>query len=417
VWTSKNTVDGCRGILKGAELILQEARRNTFFSVDKWRSCGKNDQTDCDGFISLATIEGLDDEEIQLLWPTSQVFSTWTDMKQHLKAEKAKEIKSEQRIDRVAAMESRKETLIGKLEECDPAVAAGIRDFTQAVTCAHTVHSKRYSIFSLIRENVEPVLSAYLRNHRRQLISYEIRVLVRAQSTGLANEIKRAMRNLEDSGLADAMQTDMRKFEDLLRCYIAPAWCTQWDENFQATLESVRYLCEFCEGAVSIRRVNKSTIKGGETRKTVRPVFDPSQSPYCELCYRLCQSEDQNKSPSDVRVSMRFCIEHDPGSANSQYRTDLNHRKNFHAKLREINAEFPWQPEKWIHLAGDLDQASIRRYAYEFVHARPVDDRLKVIQLSNEGHTNVEIAKILGISRQMVHKILNNPLKRSLGKR
>jgi len=337
-------------------------------------------------------------------------------MKRDLTPGEAKDSKSEQGIDRVTALESRKETLIDNLKGCDPAVASAIRNFSRAVTCAHTVHSKRYSIFALIRENVEPVLSAYLRNHRRQLISYEIRVLVRVQSESLANEIKVAMRNLEDFGLAYAMRTDMRKFEHLLRCYIAPTWCEQWDKNFQATLESVRYLCEFCDGAVSIRRVKKSKIKGQETRKTVRPVFNPSQSPYCDLCYRFCQREHQNESLNDVQVSMRFCIEHDSRNVNSQYRTDLKHRKNFHAKLREINAEFPWQHEKWIHLAGSLDEASIRRYAYEFVHAHPVDDRLKVTQLSNEGHTNVEIGKILGISRQMVHKVLNNQLKRSLGR-
>lgn len=224
------------------------------------------------------------------------------------------------------------------------------------------------------------------------------------------------MDKIQNSGLAEAMQTDMHGLEDLFGFYMAPTSMGKSEEIFQETLESIRHLCHFCQAAVPTRTVKWNDSKKKKLRKIVRPVRDMMQSPYCELCYNFCQRADPNFSVKGVLGSMRFCILHDSGSPNSKYQTDRCYKKKFQEKLKEIYAELPSQREKWIQLAGDFDDVSIRRYAYYFVHARPVDNRLEVTQLSNEGRANVEIARILGISRQMVHKILNNPLKRSLGR-
>jgi len=296
------------------------------------------------------------------------------------------------------------------LEGCDPAVASGIDAFMCACTTSYTTLSKTYSIWTLIRQHVEPSLSNYLRKRGR--LSYEVRF----GRNELADAMKCDMGRLEDFGLADAMKRDMGRLEDLLRFYIRPSRLTKWDETFQATLESVLYLGFFCKGRMPNRSVGKGAERGA-AQKPVRQVFDGRQYPFCELCWRHCQHEDQNDPRLEgVRRSKRFCIEHDPGKPKSRYRVDHCYREQFHEKLTEIYREFPRQRDKWITLEGDFDEASIRRYAYEFVHARPVDNRLKVTQLLNAGHTNVEIAKMLGMSRQMVHKILNNPLKSAFGR-
>lgn len=280
------------------------------------------------------------------------------------------------------------------LDGCDPSVASGIAAFMNVCTPSYTTRSKSFSIWTLIQQHVEPPLSAYLRGHG--LLPYP----------DCFGRI----------GLADAMKKDLETAEQSLRSYIRLSMRTRWDKTFQATLESVLYLVYFCKGRVPTRSVGRNP-KRGAVQKTVLKKFDGMQYPYCELCWRLCQHEDQScKTLEGVRRSVRFCSEHAPIKSTSQYRTDHNHRAKFHAKLKEVYKELPFQKGKWMDLAGDIDETSIRRYAYEFVHSHLVDDRLEVIRLSEAGHANVDIAKRLNISRQMVHKILNNPLKGNLGR-
>ena len=80
--------------------------------------------------------------------------------------------------------------------------------------------------------------------------------------------------------------------------------------------------------------------------------------------------------------------------------------------MREIYKEFPFQNKKWIDILGDVDETSIRRYAYDFVHVRCLDNpgnRSEANRLRNAGHKVVEIARMLGISRQTVYKITKTP--------
>jgi hypothetical protein len=279
---------------------------------------------------------------------------------------------------------------VATLAGCDPVVASGIDAFTNACTASYTTCSRRFSIWKLIRQNVELPLSNYLRAHG----------------------FLRYPECFGHTGLADALKSDAYAVEQRLRSYIR----LSREETFQATLESVLHLVYFCKERIPYRSVRKNAQEK-ETPRTVRRKFEGMQYPYCELCWRLCQHAYRSfQLPEGARQSIRFCGEHDPKNSNSRYRADHNHREQFHTKLKEIYNELPYKRDKWIALAGDIDEPSIRRYAYMFVHSLSVDDRLEAMRLSSAGHTNVEIAERLGISRQMVHKFLNQPLKRAFGR-
>jgi len=128
------------------------------------------------------------------------------------------------------------------------------------------------------------------------------------------------------------------------------------------------------------------------------------------------KAEFESDKNSDQRFTARYCNDHDQKNPQSMYRTDHNHRDQYHRKLKEIYKELPVQPKKWKELAGDTDEVSIRRYAYHFVHSIIVDDRLMVKQMYDAGNTNSEIVKATGLSRQMVHKIMSTPLKSRYGR-
>lgn len=357
-----------------------------------------NHPSSYDRFVSWATGHDIDCDEIEILW--------------------------------------RKLNLRGNLKGCDPVVAAAIKRFSRAFTSSHTTKSKRYSVWTLIRNNVAKPLSTYLQTHLPIHGIYELRVLACADSIEMANALQRDMENLKnidqrkDCGLAQAMQRDMSKLEDLLRYYIRPNGLTQADEIFQATLESVRYLCHFCQRAVPNRSVNEGDEKR-DVKKITRPKVDQSQYPYCEICYRLCQriylddlpkrmGGSAGRGVKSVLGSERYCCEHDPCSPKSQYQTDHDYRKKFHAKLKEIYGDLRLnhKRDKWIELVGGNEADLIRRYAYEYVRAPRVDDRVKVWQLHKDKSkpSQSEIAKALGMSRQWVHKILEHPLKSIFGR-
>ena len=108
----------------------------------------------------------------------------------------------------------------------------------------------------------------------------------------------------------------------------------------------------------------------------------------------------------------KLCI--DCGKNQHQYYEAV--LKNQLIRLKEIYKDFWMQEEKWIRLAGGRDEDLIRRYAYEYVRAPQVDDRVKVWQLYNADYTQSKIAETLDMSRQWVHKILEYPLKSAFGR-
>lgn len=276
---------------------------------------------------------------------------------------------------------------------CDVSVAAALDAFSGKCTASHSTKSNTFSIWALVRKYVEPALERYLAGLRD--IGYP-------ECFG-------------GDSLAKAIKKDAFAVEDHLRLHIRRL-LDEDASNAAATLESLLYLVYFCRAHGPQRSVGERALRGA-ARKAVLPTFDGQHYPYCELCWKLSMHAELDFDQNiNKKLSARFCREHDQKNPQSLYRTDHNHRERFHKKLKEIYKELPFQREKWKELAGDTDEGSIRRYAYMYVHSVVVDDRLKVIELAAAGNGNPEIAKVTGLSRQMVHKILTSPLKARYGR-
>ena len=276
---------------------------------------------------------------------------------------------------------------------CDPALKAAIDAFSQACTSSHSTKSKVFSIWSLVQKYVELPLKTYLDGYG--YLKYP--------------------KCFNGDNLAKAIRQNAYAVEDTLRLCIRRL-IDEGLDNAAATLESLIYLIYFCKAHKPTRSVGENALRGAAKRIPLHR-FDGQHYPYCELCWKLsmkaASESDQN---SDQRFSARFCRDHDQKNPQSLYRTDHNQRDQYHQKLKEIYKELPFQRKKWKELAGDTDEISIRRYAYQFVHSIIVDDRLMVKQLFDAGNSNPDIVKATGLSRQMVHKIMSTPLKSRYGR-
>ena len=276
---------------------------------------------------------------------------------------------------------------------CDPAIKAALIAFSQACTPSHSTGSKAFSIWSLMQEYVEPPLETYLDGcgylkYPECFNGNNLAKAVRQDAYMVENTLRLCIRDLIDAG----------------------------HENAAATLESLLYLIYFCKSRKPMRSVGDNSLRGA-AKITPLHRFDGQHYPYCELCWKLSmKAEFESDKNSDQRFTARYCNDHDQKNPQSMYRTDHNHRDQYHRKLKEIYKELPVQPKKWKELAGDTDEVSIRRYAYHFVHSIIVDDRLMVKQMYDAGNTNSEIVKATGLSRQMVHKIMSTPLKSRYGR-
>ena len=312
---------------------------------------------------------------------------------------------------------------------CDPDVAVAIRSFMQMYSPKYTSRSKKFSIFRLIRENVDFAFSIYLHNCWKLSSPYYIGFSIYSEGKEFSDKIEFAKKRLDNFGFSDAMKHEMYGLEQLLQSYTRHSMVPTWGTAFLSTIDSVIALCDYCR-----RRIPKRSARIGDNPfpndmpKTVRRRFN-EDFPYCELCWRFCQEVDESNTRK--LSSKRFCVEHAPKihriqidseeedskvksclSTNRLYRSDFNLKKKFHEKLREIYKEFPFQNKKWIDILGDVDETSIRHYAYDFVHVRCLNNpgnRSEANRLRNAGHKVAEIARMLGISRQTVYKITKTP--------
>ncbi|MHB9100553.1 MAG: hypothetical protein ACYC2E_03415 [Sulfuricella sp.] len=91
---------------------------------------------------------------------------------------------------------------------------------------------------------------------------------------------------------------------------------------------------------------SKTTTTPEERRRTrVNKGNSNDHFPHCELCWRLCESEEARienepielaKDSKPAILSSRFCRKHDPTNPSSKYRADHNHRRDFHQMIEKL---------------------------------------------------------------------------------
>lgn len=250
-----------------------------------------------------------------------------------------------------------------------PELENGVRALLSQCTTSYNIGSKKFSIWSLLRKNIDaPIAHALHHFGIPELFDGPFSSWLRLQNM--------------------AKMSSFLKFN--IRLY-------NYNSRLVADLESIIEISYFTLARKPTRRLESIELRGSIQLNHKKNV-DHRHYPHCELCWRLCQAAERNiENPEKTRASLRFCSEHNPSVQNSMYRRDHRFRLRFHEELKK---------QKIARNVGMLSETEIRVKAYKDSRVRKASLTSEITQLFNKGLKQSEIAKNLGISRQAVSKSL-----------
>lgn len=204
-------------------------------------------------------------------------------------------------------------------EECPAELVRAIDVFRRKIT-SHTTTSKKYSIWSLCKAEVEPALRKVMGDC--------------------------FYRSLFIKGFAYEAKINSEQLEAKLRLFARSLYkCVHGEEerNKQFSIvESLTFFLYFCNQFRSkkVYARHDPRILESKIHRKIAPDY-----PFCELCWRLCEFEqirfnNNNDIKNLIEVengkkpSFRFCANHRPGTA--AYRRDHNRRIEFRNYVKKL---------------------------------------------------------------------------------
>ncbi|MEJ7139369.1 helix-turn-helix domain-containing protein [Amphibiibacter pelophylacis] len=290
---------------------------------------------------------------------------------------------------------------------CAPSVADAIKEFRER-WAPYSVSSRRYSIFDLLGNLIDPAINEYIESLPPKYKNY----------------LNFSTRLIREVGF-DVMLLSQRH---CLRQFLAiESTLTHNDTQFIATVESLIELIFCCRA----KRPKRSKPPGDKQRllNTQRP------QGFCRFCGSLTElaslikhgnwpQGDQEK----LRLSHRYCAEHRPvfsdGTQNPAYRRAMRSIDHFdtellrlgrqNANLKRLQAQSGNQAvdcyihsqvtQKFLEIPADLDE--LRNQARWIADNRLTDRKKIILTMTALGHNQSQVAKALGISRQAISKAL-----------
>lgn len=294
---------------------------------------------------------------------------------------------------------------------CDAKIADAIRTCAMK-SASYSLTSKTHSLWSLVRTHIDPAVKDYLNQANWPSLK-----ILGFLSPGFSESAK-----------LNSLRGTQKSIKAVIRYSASIERARNFPENFTQTLESLLYLLEFMAMCERKQNISLVTSPFGTTRRTLKYKADATHHfPYCELCWRLsafAQAAKDGLPTSKIDgegkvtdLSRRLCEEHDSTKNNKKssnnskkedadsdtrglnYRTGINYRDAFHAKVLECYRVLCWVPGVY-----DEQDREIRRFAYEFV--RLSDNSIQIMRMKREGLSQEEIAVKLGIRPKTVSKHL-----------
>lgn len=111
----------------------------------------------------------------------------------------------------------------------------------------------------------------------------------------------------------------------------------------------------------------------------------------------FCRLDDYKTAPTSPSKS--FCPDHNPNRSPQSRRRYKNDRKRITAYEHEISKLYKALENPWILRDSEIELQSLLKIAYDNACSSTLT---KIKRLQNEGMSQIEIAKILNISRQVV---------------
>lgn len=314
-------------------------------------------------------------------------------------------------------------------KHCAPIIAAAVERFSDDWG-PYSYLSRRYSIYRLLRELIDPAWQTYLTRlpsgHRGTTLCSSSPISETARSIGF--------RVLEDRIISLSSATRPQNRDGTV---IDIEWLCQEGTGLSYSASPPFIEMEFDSTIDTLRELILRCRLKRPSKERVGDLMADHFSPICELCgqhteleaYR--QGADWPKQDSDLkmRLSRRYCAHHRPkcrdGTSNPLYRQAMRSRTKFETEATRLALQTTGSSairtgancravELFIfNVVGQqalyLDEESeIRNVARRLVYARLSDRKKQIVMLSAAGLTHAEIALRLGISRQAVWKALNS---------
>ena len=309
---------------------------------------------------------------------------------------------------------------------CDPELATAIARLAREISSSHSITSRRFSVWSLVRRHVDQPFADAIAALERHSWSALVREFVpslawqspREEMLVLAAEVAEAsLPRLKGSpaynSRAESIVSAVTQWDECLRLVGRQARQKEGFGHLIPTLDAMRLLL----ARLSILRphverdVYGVSVRDDLTRR--------DQYNFCELCWRQSlRSAALSEGRGAVRsryLSNRFCKHHDPRDPRSQYRADVRYKQAFNQELDALTNLGPSAYSFSFHTPRGADEQEIRKSAYDLVHSRirtlnsrEPGARERVATLLISGLTQAEIARQLGISRQAVSKAIRS---------
>lgn len=181
------------------------------------------------------------------------------------------------------------------VEDCSDEIRSAITNFCDNITESYTIGSRRWSIWSLIRDHIDQPLEEWIqRKGPKRIFSGE----------RFSEFCKARKQNEVDLHLSQRYRWYREKI---------PA----------SDIDTLRNLTRFI---YRLRTKSESSFYFSKIRS---PYYrSGEEKPFCELCWKKSQAQEEIDSgkPFSMR-SERFCTDHDPRHPNSLYRTDHNNKQ------------------------------------------------------------------------------------------
>jgi DNA-binding CsgD family transcriptional regulator len=311
-------------------------------------------------------------------------------------------------------------TRISIPEGCNPELATGIAKLALEISPSHSITSRRFSVWSLVRRHIDQPFESAIAPLRRhswgalvgnlvpslagQSPSFDVLALA---STFREAALPRIKGSPEPASRAESVVSAVKQWDECIRLAGRKARITAGQSHLIPTLDAMRLLLA---ALVKLRpRVQRDvygiSVRDSSTRQ--------DQYALCDLCWReSLRSAALNAGASTLRarsLTNRFCRHHDPRDPRSQYRTDIRYKEAFRqevcALLNVGDSAFSFA----FHAPRGSDFQELRKTAYDLVHARlrtlnskQLGLREQVGTLLTSGLSQSQVARRLGISRQAV---------------
>ncbi|MEJ5896630.1 hypothetical protein WIT60_07200 [Aquabacterium sp. G14] len=303
----------------------------------------------------------------------------------------------------------------------DQRVAMVIRRCLSLITDQHSVTSRRHAISTLLKLEVDAEVARVLTSYRgrwdRGLLQGFLPSRAWLQSpvgdkpiqggTTLSTAIGRAEQ--WRSRIRQAVHSAQRHGEDPTN---------KACDRFCSTLDSVMSLID----TISTRR----PVHTGGPNGRICLAPPGKHEDYCELCWRRTEiamkGDLRDADNRKLSVSRRFCEEHNPQSATSNYRRDIKFRSAFLAEIEQIgrlklalcDSKFKFvsdleTPSGWeLHIAPvTAHPEDVRRAAYALVHSRLRGTPAQCWAFKKQGLNSQQTAARLGITDRAVRLALS----------